>query len=76
VPQRARTPAPGERRALSDERPRNRYGNVLFVEKQGFDELFAEVQLAARYDIAIMSTKGMSVTASRALLDRLAAKVE
>jgi hypothetical protein len=53
--------------------PRNRFNTVLFVEKEGFDELFARVTLAERYDIAVMSTKGMSVVAARMLLDRLAA---
>jgi hypothetical protein len=56
--------------------PRNRYRNVLFVEKEGFDELFEAVQLAERFDLAIMSTKGMSVVAARALLDRLADEVD
>ena len=56
--------------------PKNRYGNVLFVEKEGFDELFETVALAERYDIAIMSTKGMSVVAARQLLDRIANEVE
>ncbi len=51
--------------------PRNRFGAVLFIEKEGFMPLFEEVQLAKRYDLAIMSTKGMSVTASRLLVDRL-----
>ena len=36
--------------------------------------LFKEVKLAERYDIAIMSTKGMSVTASRELVDQLCAE--
>jgi hypothetical protein len=56
--------------------PLNRFRNILFVEKEGFDELFAAVQLAERYDIAIMSTKGMSVVASRLLIDRLAPLVD
>lgn len=51
--------------------PKNRYGAVLFIEKEGFQPLFEEVKLAERYDIAIMSTKGMSVTASRELVDSL-----
>jgi hypothetical protein len=51
--------------------PRNRYSAVLFIEKEGFMPLFDKVKLAARYDIAIMSTKGMSVTASRLLVDTL-----
>ena len=56
--------------------PRHRYKNVLFVEKEGFDELFEAVQLAERYDLAIMSTKGMSVVAARALLDNIAELVD
>jgi hypothetical protein len=56
--------------------PQHRYRTVLFVEKEGFDELFAAVQLAERYDIAIMSTKGMSVVAARALLDKIAPLVD
>src|SRR6516162_7213298 len=56
--------------------PENRYRNILFIEKEGFDELFEAVQLAERYDLAIMSTKGMSVVAARALLDRLADQVD
>jgi hypothetical protein len=51
--------------------PKHRYGAVLFVEKEGFMPLFEAVHLAERYDLAIMSTKGMSVTASRELIDRL-----
>ncbi len=51
--------------------PASRYGAILFIEKEGFMPLFEEVKLAERYDIAIMSTKGMSVTASRELVDDL-----
>jgi hypothetical protein len=56
--------------------PVNRYRNVLFVEKQGFDELFAAVQLAARWDITIMSTKGISTVAARQTLDGIATLVD
>ncbi len=49
--------------------PANRYGAVLFIEKEGFMPLFKAVELAERYDLAIMSTKGMSVTAARHLVD-------
>jgi hypothetical protein len=49
--------------------PKNRYGAILFIEKEGFMPLFEAVNLAERYDLAAMSTKGMSVTASRELLD-------
>jgi hypothetical protein len=51
--------------------PENRYCNILFIEKEGFMPLFRAVQLAERYDIAIMSTKGMSVTAAREYIDEL-----
>ena len=51
--------------------PEHRYGAILFVEKEGFLPLFRAVRLAERYDLAIMSTKGLSVTASRMLVDRL-----
>jgi DNA topoisomerase 6 subunit A-like protein len=61
---------------ISEERyptkgPDNAYGAILFIEKEGFLPLFDAVQLAERYDLAIMSTKGMSVTASRRLIDTL-----
>jgi hypothetical protein len=51
--------------------PEHRYSAILFIEKEGFMPLFAAAQLAERHDIAIMSTKGMSVTASRLLVDTL-----
>ena len=51
--------------------PGNRFGAVLFIEKEGFDEILAAARIADRYDIAVMSTKGLSVTASRFLADRL-----
>jgi hypothetical protein len=49
----------------------NRFGAVLFIEKEGFLPLLHRVHLAQRYDLAIMSTKGMSVVAARALVDHL-----
>jgi hypothetical protein len=51
--------------------PQHRYSAVLFIEKEGFMPLFEAVQLKERYDLAIMSTKGMSTTASRKLVDQL-----
>lgn len=51
--------------------PANRYAAILFIEKEGFDEILGAARIAERYDIAVMSTKGMSVTASRLLVDRL-----
>ena len=51
--------------------PHGSFGAVLYVEKEGFMPLFERVKLAQRYDIAIMSSKGMSVTAARELVDRV-----
>jgi hypothetical protein len=51
--------------------PDGAYGAVLYVEKEGFMPLFERVNLAERYDIAIMSSKGMSVTAARDLVNHL-----
>jgi hypothetical protein len=47
------------------------YGAVLYIEKEGFMPLFERVNLAKRFDIAIMSSKGMSVTAARELVNRI-----
>jgi len=49
------------------------YGSVFFIEKEGFLPLFEAVALERRYDIAIKSTKGMSVTAARQMVDSLSA---
>jgi hypothetical protein len=54
--------------------PENRYSTVLFVEKEGFDPLLKSARIAERFDIAIMSTKGMSVTAARQLLDKVSVR--
>ena len=51
--------------------PKHRYGAILFIEKEGFMPLFQAAKLAERFDIAIMSTKGVSNTASRQLVDTL-----
>jgi DNA topoisomerase VI subunit A len=51
--------------------PECRFGAVLFIEKEGFMPLFEHVQLAERYDLAIMSTKGLSNTAARQLVDEM-----
>jgi hypothetical protein len=51
--------------------PSGNFGAVLFIEKEGFDPILKAAQIAAKYDIAIKSTKGMSVTAARALADEM-----
>jgi DNA topoisomerase 6 subunit A-like protein len=51
--------------------PDCRFGAVLFLEKEGFDEILRAAEIAERFDIGIMSTKGVSVTAARHLVDNV-----
>jgi hypothetical protein len=44
---------------------------VLFCEKEGFNPLFRAVNLANRYDLMSVSTKGVSVIAARQLIDNI-----
>jgi hypothetical protein len=52
--------------------PVNRYGAVLICEKEGFDELLEAERIPALYDLALMSTKGISALAARDLARMLA----
>jgi DNA topoisomerase VI subunit B len=51
--------------------PAHRYRYALFVEKEGFNPLLERAQIEERFDVALMSTKGMTVTAARALVEAL-----
>jgi len=51
--------------------PAGGFGAILFCEKEGFSPLFKAVDLANRYDLMIISTKGVSVTAARKLVDMI-----
>jgi hypothetical protein len=51
--------------------PTGGISGVLFCEKEGFNPLFKAVDLANRYDLMIVSTKGVSVTAARQLIDNV-----
>jgi hypothetical protein len=51
--------------------PRGNVAAVLFCEKEGFNPLFKAVDLANRYDLMIISTKGVSVTAARQLIETI-----
>jgi hypothetical protein len=44
--------------------PGNRFRNVLFVEKEGFTEILTHAGFPERYDLALMSTKGIPVKAA------------
>jgi hypothetical protein len=48
--------------------PKDRFGAVLYIEKEGFSELLEADRIAARFDLAVMSCKGYSVRAGRKLL--------
>jgi hypothetical protein len=62
--------------AVETRGPDGLFGAVLFAEKEGFAPLFERVSLAERYDVAVMSTKGMSVTAARMLIDKMCGPYE
>jgi hypothetical protein len=51
--------------------PSGNISGVLFCEKEGFSPLFRAMNLANRYDLMIISTKGVSVTAARKLIDEI-----
>lgn len=48
--------------------PEYEYDKILYVEKQGFRQIFDAVKLGQRYDMAIMATQGFSTRAAKALL--------
>jgi hypothetical protein len=50
------------------------FGALLFIEKEGFMPLFEAAEFAEKHHIAIMSSKGMSVTAARQLADAVCSK--
>ena len=51
--------------------PANRFSAVMFLEKEGFTQLIDRARISDRYDLGIMSTKGMSVVAARKLIDEI-----
>jgi hypothetical protein len=53
--------------------PKGRHRSALFIEEEGFLPILERANIAERLDVALMSTKDMSVVASRNLIDGLAA---
>ena len=51
--------------------PGDRYGAVLFVEKEGFSAILKDSGLLREFDLAMASTKGQTVTACRTLVEEL-----
>jgi hypothetical protein len=54
--------------------PKDNFGALLFIEKEGFGPLIHRAAIPDCFDIAVMSTKGMSVTAARELADEICFK--
>jgi hypothetical protein len=54
--------------------PASRYDAMLYIEKEGFTAILERARIAEKFDIAIMSCKGMSVTAARMLIDQTCAR--
>jgi hypothetical protein len=51
--------------------PAGNISGVMYCEKEGFDPLFKQVNIANRHDLMIISNKGLSVTAARLLIDNI-----
>ena len=54
--------------------PALRFGAVLFIEKEGFDPILKDAGIAEKYDIGIMSSKGLPVGAACRLASRFSSK--
>jgi len=54
--------------------PRDRFGAILYIEKEGFAEQLAADRVQERWDIAICSSKGYSVRAARHALVTMATR--
>jgi hypothetical protein len=50
-----------------------RYQAVLYIEKEGFEPLLEDAQIAERYGLAVISCKGQSVVAARKFVDEVCA---
>ena len=48
-----------------------RYQAVLYIEKEGFEPIIREAEIAERFDIAMLSCKGQSVVAARRFVDQV-----
>lgn len=48
--------------------PDYEYDKILYIEKEGFRQIFEAVKLGQRYDMALMTTQGFATRAAKALL--------
>jgi hypothetical protein len=56
--------------------PKYRYGTLLYIEKEGFIPLLEAAKIPQRYDVAVASSKGLSSTAARQLIENLSSQVQ
>jgi len=54
--------------------PNWEYDKILYIEKEGFRQIFAAVKLGQRYDMALMTAKGFATRAAKQLLDNASGK--
>jgi len=54
--------------------PDYEYDKILYIEKEGFRQIFAAVKLGPRYDMAFMTAKGFATRAAKQLLDHATTK--
>ncbi|GAH76664.1 unnamed protein product, partial [marine sediment metagenome] len=54
--------------------PDYEYDKILYIEKEGFRQIFAAVKLGQRYDMALMTAKGFATRAAKQLLDHATTK--
>jgi hypothetical protein len=66
----------GFRKDRRNQRPQWEFRALFFIEKKGFAPILKAAQIEQKFDIAIMSTKGMSVTAARHLIDTMCAEYD
>jgi hypothetical protein len=57
--------------AYTSASPERRFGGILFVEKEGFNQALLESGILERYDLALASSKGQPNIAIRALIDEM-----
>lgn len=50
--------------------PEWEYNKILFIEKEGFRQIFDAVKLGQRYDMALMTSQGFATRAAKELLER------
>jgi DNA topoisomerase VI subunit B len=50
--------------------PEWEYDKILYVEKEGFNEIFNQAELGRRYDMAIMTAKGYAPRAAKQMLSK------